>query len=199
MGRHREFDVDKVLDAVLNVFWVKGYEGTSVEDLTKATGVARPGLYSAFGNKEALFLKALDRYEEKYMPFMRAALDEPTSYAVVRAILKGSLDLHTRHTTIRGCLGVNGAMACSEDAEPIRLELIKRRNATEAALSDRLGEACREGDLPPTSDCAMLASYIMTVSQGMAVQAKAGASRAILDAIVEHVLATWSSVGRDAN
>lgn len=62
MGRNREFDIDQALDAALCVFWKKGYEGTSYTDLTQATGVERPALYSAFGNKEALFLRVLDRF-----------------------------------------------------------------------------------------------------------------------------------------
>lgn len=193
MGRHREFDVDKALEAALSVFWQKGYEGTSFEDLTRATGVARPGLYSAFGNKEALFRKALDRYDATYMSFMSDALAEPNSRDVVRRILEGSLAIQTLDGASRGCLGVNGALACSDEAEPIRLELIARRSAAETALRARLERARREGDLPASADCAMLASYVTTVNQGMAVQAKAGASRATLGAIVDHVLATWPS------
>ncbi|KJE34920.1 TetR family transcriptional regulator [Thalassospira sp. HJ] len=191
MGRHREFDAEQVLDAALNVFWKKGYEGTSLDDLTRETGVARPGLYSVFGNKEALFLKALDSYEAKYMTFMQAALNEPTSYAVVAAILKGSFDLQTRNDVARGCLGVNGALACSDSAEPIRLELVRRRNASEQALCDRLERARQEGDLSEAADPAVLAKYVMTVSQGMAVQAKAGATKEHLEAVIKHVLATW--------
>ncbi len=193
MGRHREFDVDKALDAALAVFWDKGYEGASFEDLTRATGVARPGLYAAFGNKEALFRKALDRYDSRYMTFMSTALDEPNSRAVVQRILEGSLEVQTLNGANRGCLGINGALACSDEAESIRQELIRRRNATEAALRVRLERARQEGDLPRSADCAMLASYVMTISQGMAVQAKAGASKATLDAIIAHVLATWPS------
>ncbi|MGI4812191.1 MAG: TetR/AcrR family transcriptional regulator, partial [Janthinobacterium lividum] len=83
MGRHRQFDEGEALEAALSVFWQKGYEGASFEDLTQATGVARPGLYSAFGNKEALFIKALDLYDAKYMGFMNEALSEPTSLKVV--------------------------------------------------------------------------------------------------------------------
>ena len=191
MGRHREFAVDQALDAALAVFWDKGYEGTSLEDLTRATGVARPGLYSAFGNKEMLFRKALDRYQAKYMTFMKAALDEPNSRAVVRRILEGSAELQTMNGNHRGCLGINGALACSDEAEPIRQELVSRRGAAEAALRARLERARKEGDLPRSADCAMLAGYVTTVSQGMAVQAKAGASKKSLDAIVEHVLSAW--------
>lgn len=193
MGRHREFDADQALDAALSLFWQKGYEGTSLDDLTKATGVARPGLYAAFGNKEALFHRALDRYDARYMGFMKEALDEPTSRAVIERILRGSADVQTRHAASRGCLGVNGALACSDDAEPIRQELIRRRSVTEAALRRRLERARKEADLPASADCAMLASLVMTVAQGMAVQAKAGATRKTLDNMIEHVLATWPS------
>ncbi len=191
MGRHREFDVDKVLDAALNVFWRNGYEGTSLEDLTTATGVARPGLYAAFGNKEAMFFKALEKYQTQYMTYMQDALDMPTSYLVVETILRGSLELQTREDGARGCLGINGALACSESGEPVRLELVRRRKASESALRNRLERARQEGDLPQSADCATLAIYIMTVSQGMAVQAKAGASKEELNAIVRHTLSTW--------
>ena len=191
MGRHRQFDMDKVLDAVLAVFWRNGYEGTSMEDLTRATGVARPGLYLAFGNKEALFHKALDRYDVVYMDFMRTALDEPTSCAVVKRLLEGSAELQTLNDSHPGCLGINGALACSAEAGPIRQELNRRRKASEEALQSRLEQARMEGDLPQSSDCAALSAYVMAVSQGMAVQAKGGASKARLDSIVDHVVAHW--------
>lgn len=197
MGRHREFDVDEALDAALAVFWQKGYEGASFEDLTRATGVARPGLYSAFGNKEALFRKALDRYDTTHMAFMRAALDEPKSRDVVRRILEGSIEVQTLDDASRGCLGINGALACSDEAESIRQELVNRRNAAETALRVRLERARQEGDLPRSADCATLASYVATINQGMAVQAKAGASKAMLAALVEHVLAMWPASERD--
>jgi AcrR family transcriptional regulator len=193
MGRHREFDERKALEAALSVFWEKGYEGTSFDDLSKATGVARPGLYAAFGNKEALFLKAVDLYESHYLGFMSDALAEPTSRKVVERILQGSAALHTRHSSHPGCLGLNGALACSKDAESIRLELVERRAASQMALRRRLELAQREGDLPASAKCAVLASFVMAVSQGMAVQAKAGASRRALEALASHALSTWPS------
>ncbi len=191
MGRHREFDVDEALEAALGVFWQKGYEGASFEDLTQATGVARPGLYAAFGNKEALFRRALELYESKYLRYMADALDEPTARKVVERILRGSAQLHTQDASHPGCLGITGAMACSDDGEPIRREIVRRRAASQSALRRRLERAQREGDLPPSADAATLAAFVMTVAQGMAVQAKAGASRKTLDAMARHVLATW--------
>jgi AcrR family transcriptional regulator len=191
MGRHREFDEETVLDAALEVFWDKGFEGTSFEDLTRATRVARPGLYSAFGNKEALFRKALDRYEDRHMRFMSAALEASTSREVVRIILQGAVALMTLNGESRGCLGINGALACSGDGAAIQQELIARRKMAESALRVRLEAARDQGDLPGTSDCTMLASYVMTMNHGMAVQAKAGTPKASLNALIDHVLSSW--------
>lgn len=193
MGRHKQFDEGEALEAALSVFWQKGYEGTSFQDLTQATGVARPGLYAAFGNKEAFFLKALDLYGTKYMGFMSDALNEPTSRKVVEHILRGSARVQTMNAEHPGCLGINGALACSADAESIRHELIRRRAATQLALRKRFEQARQEGDLPASADCATLASFVMAVSQGMAVQAKAGASRKTLEELVKHTLTTWPS------
>ena len=191
MGRHREFDVDQALEAALAVFWRKGFEGTSYDDLTNATGVARPGLYSAFGNKESLFRHALGRYNERYLTFMPAGLNEPTSRQVAEHILRGSAELCTRYADHPGCLGLNGALACSDDAEPLRQVLVEGRASSETALRDRLEQAKAEGDLPATASSEILAAFVMAVSQGLAVQAKAGASRQVLDAIVEQAMLGW--------
>ncbi|HEY0341282.1 MAG TPA: hypothetical protein VGC34_10785, partial [Steroidobacteraceae bacterium] len=133
----------------------------------------------------------LDLYDARYMGFMAEALSEPTSLEVAERILRGCASLHTLSSAHAGCLGMNGALACSDDAEPIRRELIRRRAATQLALRRRFERAQREGDLPSSVDCAALASFVMAVTQGMAVQAKAGASKRTLEGLVDHVLATW--------
>ncbi|MGY6564971.1 MAG: TetR/AcrR family transcriptional regulator [Halomonadaceae bacterium] len=195
MGRQREFDVEQALDAALCMFWRKGYEGTSYTDLTQATGVERPGLYSAFGNKEALFRQAMERYFTHYLDYFPAALDLPTSREVVEEIFRGAADLHTRHPDRPGCLGIHGALAGSDDAEPIRQALIEARAKGEVMLRERFERAKQEGDLPPSANSAVLAAYVMTVLHGMAVQAKAGFSRDMLEAITEHALSTWPEKG----
>lgn len=197
MGRHKEFDPDEALDAAVSVFWQRGFEGTSFDDLTKATGVARPGLYAAFGNKEAFYRKVLDRYDSKYMGFMKEALDEPDSLKVVERILLGSIEVQMMHESARGCLVLNGALACSQETEPIQQDLIRRQVAAEEALARRLKKAQRDGDLSPGEDCAALAAYVMAVSHGMAIKAKAGATKKTLHGIVERVLVTWPSKNRD--
>jgi AcrR family transcriptional regulator len=191
MGRHREFDVEKVLDAALCVFWRKGYEGSSYVDLTEAAGVERPALYAAFGNKEALFRRALERYEERYLDFIPEALKLPTAREVAAHILQKTAELNTRFPGHTGCLGVNGVLAGSDDAEPVRQALVDFRAAGETRLRERFERAQLEGDLPRTAKPAVLAAFMMAVTHGMAVQAKAGFSRAMLEAVAEQALAAF--------
>jgi AcrR family transcriptional regulator len=191
MGRPREFDVNEALDAAVCVFWRKGYEGASYTDLTQATGVERPALYSAFGNKEALFLLALEHYYGHYLDFFSAALERPTSREVAAHILHGTAELNTRYPDRRGCLGVHGALAGSDDSDAIRQAVVEARERGEASLRRRLERAREEGDLPPTANPATLASFVCAVAHGMAVQAKAGFTKEALDAVAEQALSTW--------
>ncbi len=191
MGRPRTFDVEEALEAALAVFWRKGFEGTSYSDLVAATGVERPALYSAFGNKDALFLRALERYATHYGSYVWEAVDLQTSKAVATRVLEGAVELNTRYADRTGCFGINGALAGSEDSEASRQALIKWRAEGEAILRERFEKAKREGDLPSDADPAMLAAYILTVAHGIAVQAKAGFSRERLTAIAHHALSTW--------
>src|SRR5581483_2250712 len=130
----RAFDIDEALERALEVFWRKGYEGASLSDLTRAMGINRPSLYAAFGNKEELFRRALDRYAEGPAAYVKEALDEPTARAVAERLLHGSIDLMTDRGKPHGCLMVQGALACGEAADSIRQELIARRLAAESAV-----------------------------------------------------------------
>src|SRR3981189_352428 len=119
MGRPREFDVDKALELALQVFWRKGYEGASMADLTETMGITRPSLYSAFGNKEELFRKALDRYVDGPGGYFQVALAKPTMRAVVEHLLYESADAVTDPNHPPGCLAVQGALSCGDAAESI--------------------------------------------------------------------------------
>jgi AcrR family transcriptional regulator len=141
MGRPRSFDIDRALDRALAVFWRKGYEGASLSDLTKAVGVNRPSLYAAFGDKEALFRKALDRYLKGPAAYTQEALREPTARAVVERLLVGAADLNTARRNPGGCLMVQGALACGEGADSIRQELTACRAAGEAGMRRRFERA----------------------------------------------------------
>lgn len=191
-GRPREFDADEALDKALHVFWRQGYEGASLTDLTDAMGISRPSLYAAFGNKEDLFRRALDRYAQ-HGPgaIQREALCEPTARAVVKRLLDGAAHCLTDPSNPRGCLAVQGALSCGEAAETIKTELCNRRAAGEAALCERFERAKADGDLPSGSDPRALARYVMTVQQGMSVQAAGGASREDLLTVADMALRAW--------
>src|ERR1700719_3241222 len=188
MGRPRSFDLDKALDRALQVFWRKGYEGASLSDLTKAVGVNRPSLYAAFGDKKALFRKALDRYLTGPAAYTQEALREPTARAVVERLLQGAADLNTAPRNPGGCLMVQGALVCGAAGDSIRQELAAYRAAGEAALRRRLQRAKSEGNLPVTVNPADLARYVATIVYGMAVQAAGGATRDKLQNVVEMAL-----------
>jgi AcrR family transcriptional regulator len=194
MGRPREFDPDKALDVALHVFWSRGYEGASINDLTEAMGITKPSLYAAFGNKEELFRKALDRYVDGPGGYVQLALAKPTAREVVEHMLYEAADAVTDPNNPPGCLAVQGALSCGEAAESIKQELMARRAQGEKDLRERFARAIAEGDLPDDADAADLARYLSAVLQGMAVQAAGGATRAQLRKIAEITLRSWPPV-----
>jgi AcrR family transcriptional regulator len=194
LGRPREFDIDQALENALHVFWEKGYEGASMADLTRAMGITRPSLYAAFGNKEELFRKALDRYLDGPAGYAKLALRQVTARAVVEALLYGEVDAVTDPECPAGCLSVNGALTGGDTAESIKQELRTRRAEWEEDLHLRLEQAKAEGDLPAAADAAVLARYLTTMMQGIAVQAVGGTRREDLKKIAEMVLMTWPPV-----
>src|SRR5438067_10331176 len=125
-GRPREFDVDKALNRALQVFWRKGYEGASMPDLTRAMGINRPSLYAAFGNKQELFRKAVERYASGPAGYVREALELPTARQVVERLLFGAACGATDRKHPRGCLMVQGALTCGDAARPAARELASR-------------------------------------------------------------------------
>ena len=190
-GRPRTFDTDKALDAALHQFWRHGYEGTSLAMLTDAIGVNVPSLYAAFGNKEALFRKAVDRYIEQPASYLADACRQPTARKVVEALFRGAIDMVASPRHGDGCLLVHGALATGPSCDTIRKELARRRAGAESFVRRRLEQAAATGDLPPSADPAKLARYLMTLLWGLSVQAAGGATRAQLEDVAETALACW--------
>ncbi len=191
MGRAKAFCVETALSRALEVFWRHGFEGASMSELTAAMGITRPSLYATYGNKEDLFRKALDLYDERHMGFTREALEAPASRDVALRILNGFAHMATDAQKPRGCMDTNGTLACSAAADPIKDELVRRRALLEVALQRRLERARAEGDLPEGQHPADLARYLMTMACGIAVQAAGGASRASLERAVAVALQVW--------
>jgi AcrR family transcriptional regulator len=190
-GRPRAFDPDVALEGAMHVFWAKGYEGASLSDLTRAMRINRPSLYAAFGNKEKLFHKVLDRYMDGPLAYFGKALAAPKARDVVEQIFLGAARMAGDPRFPSGCLMVQGALAVGNSAESVRKEAAGRRAAGEVALRRRLRRAKREGDLPRNADPAELARYVMTVLRGMAVLGADGASPDQLRRVAQMALRAW--------
>ncbi|MEU4342138.1 TetR/AcrR family transcriptional regulator [Nocardia sp. NPDC023852] len=189
-GRPRAFDIDAALDRALDVFWRHGYEGAALSELTAAMGINRPSMYATFGNKAELFGTVLDRYIAGPGSYAAEALRLSSAREVAAALLYGAIELTTSGSA-PGCLSVRSVQVCGPDAEPSRAQAIARRLAAEAALRLRLDQAHADGDLPHDSDPGDLARFLMTISDGIAVQAVAGTSPDQLRRIVEIALQAW--------
>jgi hypothetical protein len=138
-----------------------------------------------------LFRRALDRYAEGPAAYTREALNAPTAREVAERLLGGAADALTDPCHPPGCLGVMGALTCGEAADSIREELCARRAAFEKELTRRLELAKADGDLPADTNCADLARLVMTIMQGMSVQAASGASRQDLRKVAAMALKAW--------
>jgi AcrR family transcriptional regulator len=193
-GRPREFCVDHALAQALRVFWTKGYEGASLTDLTEAMGITRPSLYAAFGNKESLFRKALDLYEREKLDYIAKAMVQPTARKVAETMLRGAVENATGDGDgPHGCLRVITSVACGEEAQSIRCEVMERNKAGRDALVERFERAKTEGDLPADISVDGLMRVLVAYMQGISVQANMGATRDELDELVDTALALWPS------
>jgi AcrR family transcriptional regulator len=148
-------------------------------------GINKPSLYAAFGNKEELFAKVLARYLDGPGAYTADALDAPTGREVVEQLIHGAVDLTAGQHTPHGCLCVTSVHARGPDAHTARRDAIAVRKAGEAALRRRLEQAT---DLPSRYEPAALAALVHTISDGIAVQAAAGATRAQLREVVDLAL-----------
>ncbi|MEU8221613.1 TetR/AcrR family transcriptional regulator [Kribbella sp. NPDC048915] len=191
MGRRRGFDIDQALERAMRVFWARGYEGASLSELTRAMGITKTSMYAAFGNKEELFRKALQRYGAGPAAYATSALEEPTARAVAEAFLRGAVCTTTPPDGPSGCLTVQGALASNDESRPVHDLLVDWRNDAGRRLEERFRRAVDEGDLPHDADPRRLARFIMTVGFGIAVQAANGLGPAELDEIVDLALHDW--------
>ena len=188
LGRPRAFCEIAALDAAMRVFWEKGYEGTSLDDLTQAMGINRSSLYASFGDKEQLFKQAIAHYAEGPAAYVEESLRRPTARTAIEALLKGTLALLTDPTHPRGCLSLQGGLTCGSGAEPVKQALVEWRRRGEAAIEKRMKQARKEGDLPLGIDPKDLARYVAIVMTGLGVQAANGATKLEMTRAVELAL-----------
>jgi AcrR family transcriptional regulator len=169
----------------MRVCWEGGYEGATLTDLTDAMGINRSSLYSSFGDKQELYRRVLDRYASGPASFMHCALEAATAREVVAKIFEGAVKAFSDPHNPRGCLTVQGALACGSESRSVQLETVEFRRRAEEALVHRQRQAQKEGDLRRDSDAAEIARFVVTVVNGLSVQAANGASRRELRRVTE--------------
>jgi AcrR family transcriptional regulator len=191
-GRPRGFDRDEALECAMRLFWSRGYEATSINDLTRAMRITPPALYSAFGDKKRLFLEAVGSYEQGAGCFARKALmEEPTAELAVRRLLVDAVRSFTDRKNPKGCLIVLGATNCATESTDIFEALAERRRTAENAVRTRIATGQKAGELSDNADLDALTGMVTATLYGLAIKARDGAPRARLRTIVEQLMMMW--------
>ena len=184
-GRPRSFDQTEALDAAVLVFWEKGFEGTSIEDLTQAKGIRRPSLYATFGSKRGLFIEAIDRYAATYGNRAFSAFRlEPDKRTAVQMFFEASIDCALADGTPRGCLINTVATEAAESDSELREKLSSMFTRTDAAIADHLREHEQDGSAA-FHDSDGLARMAHSVTHSIMTRARAGATRPELSAVAD--------------
>jgi AcrR family transcriptional regulator len=195
-GRPRAFDRDVALERATRLFWAKGFEATSIADLTQAIGIGAPSLYAAFGSKEALYAEALRHYVDSSDSFVWAGFDAaPTAREAVRSLLMDSAAALTGCSTSglpRGCM-VTLSWVGSEGHADLGDLIRSARAMTLERLSARLDQASVDGEIPASTDVGALARFVQAVQSGMSIMARDGSSRGELEAVAGVAMAGWDA------
>jgi TetR/AcrR family transcriptional regulator, copper-responsive repressor len=191
-GRPRQFDRDAALDAAMRLFWDRGYAGTSMSDLLAAMNINAPSLYAAFGDKKALFESSVEHYQVLHGAFaVRALAGGGTARQSIEKLMRDAAKTYTDPALPHGCMVVCSGINCSEDDNAIKQSLQERRKQSALMIKKRIERGVADGDVPTNCDVGALANYIATVFQGLSIQARDGASRKALDAVVTQSLKAW--------
>jgi AcrR family transcriptional regulator len=190
-GRPVEFDRATALHAAMLHFWRYGYEGSSLSDLTKAMDISKPTLYAAFGDKMSLFREAVTAYASLRAKEYASALALPTAREVADAWLRLTGGVTPTEGSPSGCLLVLGAISGNGDTAVLREELASLRRQGTLDLRKRFRRAQRQGDLPASVDPDVLAEYLASLANGMALQSASGVSPKELNRVVDLVMANW--------
>lgn len=191
-GRPRSFDREKALERLMEVFWSKGYEGTQLHDLMAAIKVGPPSFYAAFGSKEAAFLESVELYIATVglLP-MRALENAPTAKDGIRDMLGGSVEV-ALSTKPGGCMLILGVVNCLPESQRARECLVDARRKTEDYIRTRLRRGMKDGDLPEDIEVDRLVAFYHGIMQAISFQARDGATRPELEALIEPAMAALS-------
>jgi AcrR family transcriptional regulator len=179
-GRPIGFDKDAALESAMLLFWERGFEGTSMADLTQAMGLSPSSIYAAFGDKNALFQLAVKRYMEVRAQYAVKALEEPTLKGVIRGLFDSTIAFLTAPGHPPTCMTLAGAVGCSLEAKPARDLMTGIRKQNQVAIKKRLLEARKSGELPGDINLDDYARYLSTIIAGLSIQAANGSTKSEL-------------------
>jgi TetR/AcrR family transcriptional repressor of nem operon len=189
MARPREFDEDAALERALDVFWTRGYEATSVDDLCEVTGLSRSSLYATFGGKHDLLLKAVERYSDRRSPVIAAALSRHVPIRdAVAGLLSDFIDQIVAGTGRRGCFLGNCAAELSRSDRPAMARVRAGLARNDATFGEALGRAKAQGELPAAADVDALARFLTAGIQGLRLVGKVNPDRKTLEDIAATIL-----------
>jgi AcrR family transcriptional regulator len=187
-GRPISFDRDAALEAAMLLFWERGYEGTSMADLTQAMGLNPSSIYAAFGDKQALFSLAAKRYMDIRAQYSGKALEEPTLKRFIRALFDNTVAFLTTPGHPPTCMTLAGAAGCSVDAAPARDLMTETRKQNQVALRERLLQARKSGELSKSINVDDYTRYLSSIIAGLSIQAANGSTKAELNRTAQMAL-----------
>jgi AcrR family transcriptional regulator len=199
-GRPAVFDRDIALREAMNLFWERGYEGTSFDDLIAAMGISASSFYNSFGSKESLYCEATRSYLEWAGQWFFAILNDPSidTRTAFAHLFEATAEEFTRGDHPLGCMVSLAGTHCSPGMTNIRDMMAEHRAFSESAMAERIRKGIAKGDVPEGSDAKMLAAYYSAVARGLAVQARDGASRKTLVEIGRLAMRAWPADPRAA-
>lgn len=187
-GRPTGFDTDRALDMAMRLFWERGYEGTSMADLSQKMGIHPSSIYAAFGDKQDLFALAAKRYADVPAQYMARALQQPTLRDFILAAFDNTVEFLGSKEHPSSCFTLTAAISCGTDTEAARTLMREMRLKNEAAIKARLLRARKAGEIPKGQNVDDYTRYLSSLLSGLAVQAANGATRAELKRTAEVAL-----------
>jgi TetR/AcrR family transcriptional repressor of nem operon len=190
MARPREFDEERVLSAALEVFWSKGYEATSVQDLTEHMGIRKASLYNTFGDKRALFTRALTAYQREALGWYRGLLERPgpARAAIAGLFAQFGTTTTTKKAESKGCFCVNTLVELAPTDRTIARMLHRHDAQVTALFAEALERGKRAGEFPRNLETTATARFLQNALTGISVARKSGADPARLADIVRVTL-----------
>lgn len=194
MPRKKEFDEFEVLERAMEIFWHKGYEATSVQDLVEQMGINRGSLYGTFADKRALFLAAIQHYDQTIVSHVVAVLHQPGSArAAIEQYIRSEIQRAVDDRHRQGCFVTNSAVEVAPHDAEAEARLTASLKRIEAAFLDALAAARANGEIRTRRDLRALARFLTSSLQGIRVMARVNPDREMLTSIGEIIISTLDS------